>query len=277
LIIKGEFSLKQHTIYVCSDAVGETADAVVRATIRQFNMEQVSVKRYGFIHSEDEIKSILTEAAEVGGFVAYTLVQPELREMMKEEAVRLRVRVVDVMGPMMQAFVDTFNDSPSHKPGLHYEMDDAYFKRIEAVEFAVKHDDGKDMRGLMKAQVLLLGVSRTSKTPLSIYLAHKGIKAANLPLTPEVKLPDELYNSTDQLRVGLTMKPEQLTKVRKERLESLGLSNEAMYASLERVVQEIAYSNTVWDQLNCPVIDVTDKSIEETAGLIMNYLNKNSV
>jgi regulator of PEP synthase PpsR (kinase-PPPase family) len=265
---------KQQTIYVCSDAVGETADAVVRAAIRQFNMEHVSVKRYGFIHSEEEIKSILTEAAESGGFIAYTLVQPELREMMKEEAVRLRVRVVDVMGPMMQAFVDTFNDSPSHKPGLHYEMDDAYFKRIDAVEFAVKHDDGKDMRGLMKAEVLLLGVSRTSKTPLSIYLAHKGIKVANLPLTPEVKLPDELFNSTDQLRVGLTMKPEKLTKVRKERLESLGLSNEAMYASLERVVQEIEYSKMLWEQLNCPVIDVTDKSIEETAGLIMNYLNK---
>ncbi|MBB6669266.1 pyruvate, water dikinase regulatory protein [Cohnella nanjingensis] len=261
------------TIFVCSDAVGETAEAVAKAAMRQFATAQVKIKRYGNVKQEDEVRAIIQEAAATGGFIAYTLVQPELRETMREDAIRYGVRAVDVMGPMMQAFIDTFNDSPKYQPGLLHEMDDHYFRKIEAVEFAVRYDDGKDARGLLQAQVVLVGVSRTSKTPLSIYLAHKGIKTANYPITPEVKPPEELFaKSARRLIIGLTMKPERLLKIRTERLRALGLPVHAHYASLERIERELQFAEALMDRLGCPVIDVTERAIEETAGLIVESM-----
>ncbi|TJY44491.1 kinase/pyrophosphorylase [Cohnella pontilimi] len=261
------------TIFVCSDAVGETAEAVARATARQFAMEQVRIKRFGHIKTEEEVQAIVREAAAERGFIAYTLVQPELRDTMREETIRAGVRAVDVMGPMMQAFIDTFNDSPKYTPGLLHEMDEVYFRKIEAVEFAVKYDDGKDARGFLQAQVVLVGVSRTSKTPLSIYLAHKGIKAANYPLTIEVKPPEELFAVAPKtMVVGLTMQPERMLRIRSERLRALGLPSQAHYASMERIERELAFAGEIMERLQCPVIDVTEKSIEETAGLILEML-----
>ncbi|RKP57260.1 kinase/pyrophosphorylase [Cohnella endophytica] len=263
---------KQKTIFVCSDAVGETAEAVAKATARQFATEQVKIRRYGNIKHEDEIKAIIHEALQAGAFIAYTLVQPELRETMREESIRSGVRSVDVMGPMMQAFIDTFNDSPKYKPGLLHEMDENYYRKIEAIEFAVKYDDGKDSRGLLQAQVVLVGVSRTSKTPLSIYLAHKGIKTANYPLTIEVRPPQELFSAANRLIVGLTMHPERLLRIRTERLKALGLPSQANYASMERIDKELRFAAEIMERLNCPIIDVSEKAIEETAGLIMELL-----
>ncbi|HEY8528352.1 MAG TPA: pyruvate, water dikinase regulatory protein [Paenibacillaceae bacterium] len=264
---------KIKTIYACSDAVGETAEAVARATLRQFASERVRVKRYGQIKREEEVVAIIREAKENGGFIAYTLVQPELREVMREESIRQGVRAVDVMGPMMQAFIDTFGSSPRYEPGLLHAMDDHYFRKIDAIEFAVKYDDGKDVRGLMLARVVLVGVSRTSKTPLSIYLAHKGIKTANYPLIPEVKPPDELFRKKKgRLVVGLMMEPDRLLRIRKERLRSLGLPGRANYASPERIQQELAFAREVMDRLQCPVIDVTERAIEETAAIILERL-----
>lgn len=264
--------MKQHTIFVCSDAVGETAEAVAKATIRQFTSEQTKIKRFGNIKEEDEIRKIVKEASEAEGFIAFTLVQPELCQVMKEEAIVKGVRAVDVMGPMMQAFIDTFNDSPKQQPGLLHELDEDYFRRIEAIEFAVKFDDGKDVRGISQAQVVLIGVSRTSKTPLSIYLAHKGIKTANYPLMPEVKPPVELKSALDGLVVGLQMDAAHLLKIRTERLKSLGMPAQAKYATLKRIHEELAFAEQYMKQLGCPIIDVTDKAIEETAGIIMNYM-----
>ena len=265
------------TIYVCSDAVGETAEAVARATMRQFAGEKVRVKRYGHVKQEEEVLAIIREAKENGGFIAYTLVQPELREVMREESIRQGVRAVDVMGPMMQAFIDTFGSAPRYKPGLLHTMDDHYFRKIDAIEFAVKYDDGKDVRGLALARVVLIGVSRTSKTPLSIYLAHKGIKTANYPLIPEVKPPDELFQPLPgRLVVGLTMDPERLLRIRVERLRSLGLPRQANYASPERIRQELAFARDVMERLQCPVIDVTERAIEETAAIIVERLQEDS-
>ncbi|TBL67908.1 pyruvate, water dikinase regulatory protein [Paenibacillus thalictri] len=261
-----------YEITICSDSVGETAEAVVRATIRQFDAHQVRTKRIGHIKHEDEIRSIMEQVAKTGGFVAYTLVQPELREMMKEEAIRLNVRAVDIMGPMMQAFIDTFNDSPKRKPGLLHQLDEDYFRRVEAIEFAVKCDDGRDTSALLKADLLLIGISRTSKTPLSIFLAHKGLKVSNLPLVPEVKVPKELFLVPGKRIFGLTMDAEHLLKIRTERLRSVGLPYGAKYATLERISEELDYAHSLMKQVGCTVINVTDKAIEETAGIIMNYM-----
>ncbi|MFF2481795.1 pyruvate, water dikinase regulatory protein [Paenibacillus sp. NPDC058071] len=266
--------MKEMIIYVCSDAVGETAEAVAKATLRQFSSDQVKIKRYGHMKSEDEVVQVVAEASRTGGFISYTLVQPELRELMKEEAFRWGVRAVDVMGPMMQAYVDTFGSFPKRKPGLLHSIDDEYFRRMEAIEFAVKYDDGKDARGFMQAQVVLIGVSRTSKTPLSIFLSHKGIKTANLPLMPEVSPPAELAPAPGRLIVGLTMQPEHLLDIRTERLKTLGLPESAKYASMERIKEELDYAETVMKSLDCPVIDVTNRAIEETAGIIIEWLSK---
>ncbi|RXZ84756.1 kinase/pyrophosphorylase [Paenibacillaceae bacterium] len=262
-------------IYVCSDAVGETAEAVARATLRQFSSgEEVRLKRYGHIRSEEEIVAIVREASATGGFIAFTLVQPELREMMKEEAQRSSVRIVDVMGPMMQTFIDNFNGLPKRQPGLLHTMDEDYYRRIEAIEFAVAFDDGKDARGLLQAQVVLIGVSRTSKTPLSIFLAHKGIKVANFPLMPEVKPPEELSYQPGRIIVGLTMQPGKLMKIRTERLKAMGLPPASRYASMDRVREELTYAAEVMKSQNCRTIDVTDRAIEETAGIIMGWLGE---
>ncbi|WP_240416110.1 pyruvate, water dikinase regulatory protein [Paenibacillus periandrae] len=262
-----------YEITICSDSVGETAEAVVKATMRQFDAHQVTTKRIGHIKHEDEIRVIMEAAAKRGGFVAYTLVQPELREMMKEEAIRLGVRAIDIMGPMMEAFIDTFNDSPKRKPGLQHEMDDDYFRRVEAIEFTVKCDDGRDTSSLLKADIILIGVSRTSKTPLSIFLAHKGHKVTNLPLVPEVKPPKELFMLHGRRIIGLIMDPDKLLKIRTERLKAVGLPNGAKYAALDRIVEELEYAQGIMKQLGCPVINVTDKAIEETAGIILGYMS----
>ena len=149
-------------------------------------------------------------------------------------------------------------------------MDEAYFRRVEAIEFAVKFDDGKDARGLILAELVLIGVSRTSKTPLSIFLAHKGIKVANLPIVPEVKLPSELYNMSGKRIVGLTMDAEHILNIRIERLKAMGLPPNSKYASLQRIVEELEYAEALMKQLGSRIINVTNKAIEETAGIIMN-------
>ncbi|QDP39933.1 pyruvate, water dikinase regulatory protein [Radiobacillus deserti] len=265
---------KDRIIYVCSDAVGETAEAVARATMRQFSNETIQIRRYGHVESEDQIHSLMDQVQKTGGIMAYTLVQPELREKMKQEAIDRNIKAVDVMGPLMQAYVDTYNSEPKQLPGLRHELDEDYFRRIEAIEFAVKYDDGRDARGFLKAQVVLVGVSRTSKTPISIFLGHKGIKVANLPILPDVKPPQELYEAKNPFIIGLTMDLDNLLQIRKERLKAIGLPDDAKYASEDQVRKELEQSKKIMEELNCPIINVSNKSIEETAGIIMTYLDK---
>lgn len=261
-----------HFIAICSDSIGETAEAVVQATLRQFELENTEIKRYMNVRDEEELTELMEEVAARGGFVAYTLVQPELREAIREEAVRLNIRAVDIMGPMMQAFADTFNDYPKRLPGLLHRLDDTYFRRVEAMEFAVQYDDGKDVSAILKADIILLGVSRISKTPLSMFLAHKGYKTVNYPIVPEMSPPSQLQEVKEGTVIGLTMEPEHLLKIRSERLKVMGLPNEVQYAALDRIREELDYAMALFERLGCPVIDVTDKAIEETAGLITNYL-----
>lgn len=265
---------QERAIFICSDSTGNTAEGVVNATMRQFESVPTIIRRHSNISHEDEIRLIVEEAASMTAFIAYTLVQPDLRECMKQECIRMGVRSVDIMGPMMQAFIDSFNMRPIAKPGLLHRMDEDYFRRIDSVEFAVKYDDGKDKSGLLKADAVLIGVSRTSKTPLSIYLAHKGFKVANLPLVPEMKVPRELYQVEPERIYGLTMDARYILRIRMERLKSMGLSEHAQYARYERIVEELEYADKIMKELGCMVIDVSDKAIEETANIIIDALQK---
>ena len=261
-----------HFITICSDSIGDTAEAVVQAVAHQFQNQHVTIRRYGNVRHEDELRKLMEEAALAKGFVVYTLVQPELRETIREEAVRLDLRIVDIMGPMMQAFIDTFNDAPQRKPGLLHQLDENYFRRMEAIEFTVACDDGRDLGAMLKADIVLLGMSRTSKTPLSIFLAHRGKKVVNYPIVPEIGPPQQLLSLPPNRLIGLTMNPEHMLKIRSERLKMLGLPVGSQYASMERITEEMEYAEALFSRLGCPVIDITDKAIEETAGVIMGYI-----
>jgi regulator of PEP synthase PpsR (kinase-PPPase family) len=180
------------------------------------------------------------------------------------------------MGPMMNAVEKLSNLEPKMKPGLIHKLDQEYFKRVEAVEFAVKYDDGKNPWGFLKADIVIVGVSRTSKTPLSMYLAHKKLKVANLPLVPEVPPPEELFQVPSQRIVGLVIDPFKLNSIRSERLKVMGLGVDASYANLERISEELEYARAIMRKIRCPIIDVSNKAIEETANRILEIAQKNA-
>jgi len=256
-------------VYVVSDSIGETAEFVVKAVASQFNSGHVVVQRVPFVEDVDTVREVVEEAKQFRSVIAYTLVLPELREEMERLTAENNMPTVDVMGPMLKAFAKIMDVSPKMEPGLVRRLDEHYFRRIAAIEFAVKYDDGKDPRGLLLADVVLVGVSRTSKTPLSMYLAHKRIRAANLPLVPEVDPPEELFWLPPKKIMGLTIKPEILNEIRQERLKSLGLKAQASYASMERIMEELDYSEKIMKKIGCRVFDVSNKAMEEVASKIL--------
>ncbi len=217
----------------------------------------------------ETLEEIVHQAQKMGFMIAYTLVVDDLADYLKAEAEKAGVVCIDVLGPLIDAFKKVTSIEPKKEPGLLRKLDEMYYRRVEAVEFAVRYDDGKDPRGINLADIVLIGVSRTSKTPLSMYLAHKRIKVANVPLVPEVQPPEELFQAERGKVIGLTIQPEQLNHIRAERLKTLGLKGQASYANSERILEELDFANEVMKRLGCPVIDVTNKAVEETASKIL--------
>lgn len=261
-------------IYVLSDSIGETGELVVRAAASQFNGGKLDVRRIPYLNSAAEVEEALQEAASCQAAVAYTLVRPDLKHVLEGKSSELGLVCVDIMGPILAAIASVTNLPPRLEPGLIRKMDEAYFNKVEAVEFAVKYDDGKQPWGLTKADLVIVGVSRTSKTPLCMYLAHKGIKAANVPLVPEVNPPAELFTLQPHKVVGLTIDPSLLNEIRKERLKTLGLSDSVEYANPERITGELEYAESVMRKIGCPIINVTNKAVEETAAKVLEYYRK---
>ena len=258
-----------------SDSIGETAEMVARATASQFDSSKIDIVRVPYITSSVQIRETLREAAKHPCVICHTLVSPDLREALLEEAKRYGLVTVDIMGPMIRAVQSVADMKPKLKPGLIHLLDQDYFKRVEAIEFAVKYDDGKNPWGLLKADLILVGVSRTSKTPLSMYLAHKKVKVANVPLVPEVPPPDELFQVSPQKIVGLIIDSQKLNEIRAERLKIMRLPPDANYATLNRIGEELEYAMKIMDRIGCPVIDVSNKAIEETANKILEIICKN--
>nr|WP_269438102.1 pyruvate, water dikinase regulatory protein [Phosphitispora fastidiosa] len=263
---------QQPVVFVVSDSVGETADFVARAAVSQFNAGFVDMRLSAYVNTPEHIIEIVNEAKDVPGIIAYTIVLPELRETLVKEAEQKGVPIVDILGPMMDALTRISGRAPKMKAGLLHKLDQNYFKKVEAIEFAVKYDDGKDPRGIMRADVVIIGVSRTSKTPLCMYLAHKSIKAANVPLVPEVLPPEEIFSLPKKKIIGLTIKPELLNEIRQERLKTLGLKSGADYASLERILIELDYADGIMRKAGCPIIDVSNKAVEETASKVLEII-----
>lgn len=263
---------KQMLVFVVSDSIGETAERVARAAASQFREQTFEFRRVPYAVSKDSLDEILDEAAGAHSLIVHTLVCPELREYLNQGAADRNIPCVDIMGPTLDAISRVSKHVPSLQPGLVHQLDEEYYREIEAVEFAVKYDDGKDPRGLLRADVVLIGVSRTSKTPLSMYLAHRGYRAANVPLVPEVSPPEELFMLPSERIIGLTICKEQLKHIREERLKVLGLQPRANYASDQRIQEELDYAQRIMDKLGCRVINVTQRAVEETASQVMRML-----
>ncbi len=265
-------------IYIISDSLGETGALVAKAAISQFKTQDYRIKRFPYIHKLDELKTILSEASlKQNSVIVYTLVEYTLVNYIKEFTSNMGILAIDIMNPIIEALEDRLGVPPSREPGIIRKLDDDYFSRVEAIEFAVKYDDGKDPEGLEKAELVLIGVSRTSKTPLSMYLANKNIRVANVPLVIEVKPPEALFNIPSTKIIGLTNAPEKLNEIRVERLKALGLGRGSSYATFERIIDELEYADKIMKRIGCPIIDVSNKAIEETAEVIVNFVLKNSV
>ena len=265
-------------IYVISDSVGETAQQVAKAAISQFMInDNYEIRRFPYVVDKKFLIEILNSGKNENAIIIYTLVDESLSTLTREYCLTEGLSNIDLMSPILTEIAKKTDKKPKREPGIIRKLDESYFKRVEAIEFAVKYDDGKDPRGVLKSDIVLVGISRTSKTPLSMYLANKNIKVANVPLVPEIPLPKELNNINPKKIIGLTNTPEKLNKIRQERLKALGLSSNANYANLERILQELDYSDTVMKKLGCPVIDVSNKAIEETAGIILDLIKENGI
>jgi len=263
----------QLTIFVISDSIGETGELIAKSSVRQFESDNYQIFRYPYHNSISQIKPVLERASELkNSLIVYTNVVQETRDYIKKKATELNLHTVDVMGEPMDQIEDILGYEPLREPGLIRRLDENYFKKVECVEFAVKYDDGKDPRGAKKADICLVGISRTSKTPLSMYLANKLLKVANIPLVPEVPVPKEVYEKDVNRVIGLIANPEKIISVREQRLKSLGLTSGAKYANYDRIREELDYSKQVMEELGCFVIDVSDKAIEETAEIILKHI-----
>lgn len=258
-----------------SDSLGETGELVIRAALSQFNTKKYKINRFAQIQSVEELDSILQEIKD-GSLILYTFVREDLIERVKEFENR-DVLILDLISPIIKVLSERFKLDPSKEPGLNRRLDDEYFSRISAIEFAVKYDDGKDPRGFKKADLVLIGVSRTSKTPLSMYLANKNIKVANLPLVLEAEPPEELFEIPAKNVIGLTNSPQKLLHIREERLKSLGVTTNSNYTDMHQILDELEYAEQIMRRIGCPIIDVSNKAIEETSQIIINLLKKNGV
>lgn len=265
---------KNLVIYVMSDSIGETGELIARAAARQFTASDYEIRRFPYVSGEDQIDEIFEDARKYLSIIIYTTVIESNKNYIDNKGRELNIPVVDVMSEPLRGIAKLLNRSPKREAGLIRRLDESYFNKVEAIEFAVKYDDGKDHRGIKKADICLVGVSRTSKTPLSMYLAHKSYKVANVPLVPEVPAPKEIFEKDPRRVIGLVANPHKLNEIRQERLKSLGLDFNANYASIDRIKQELDYSKKVMTQLGCTVIDVSTKAIEETASIIIEKMSE---
>jgi len=266
---------KDIIFYLVSDSLGETAQKILSATVAQFpNVKVKEIKRFPFVDDLATLKGVLQEALDDQAILIITLVNQEFVKIVAEFSEQTGLAYVDYMSHLTNLIEAKTNIAPLQEAGVMHQLNREYFSRVEAIEFAVKYDDGKDPRGFKEADFILIGISRTSKTPLSMYLANKNYKIANLPLIPEVPIPSELFEIPKEKIIGLTTNIENLLQVRKTRLKSFGLNGESSYTDATRVQEELLYAGNLFKQLGIIPINVSDKAIEETAMLIEMEYNK---
>jgi regulator of PEP synthase PpsR (kinase-PPPase family) len=271
--VSKEFETPVETVYIVSDGTGDTAQKVVRAALRQFSSNLVGIRTLQKITTPEKLKECFEQAQSVRALVATTLVQKHMRREAEVLAMRFGVRHVDLLGPLLRHLETILHVSASGVPGLLHKPDANYFKRIEAIEFTVRADDGKDPRMLRDADIILVGVSRTGKTPLSTFLAHQGFKVGNQPLVLDRPPPEQLFDADPQRVFALTIDPLILQRIRRSRLIAMRMSEDTNYSDMGYIMAELEYAQELYRGNGWPVIEVTNKAIEETAGTILGIMH----
>lgn len=266
--------IKKNSIFIISDGTGETAATMIRAALVQYSQNDIQIIRNKNIRSDNAIESIVEECANQRGMIVHTVASPSMRKRIQEKSTEKGIISFDLLGPLLGTLDTFFGVKSESQVGVLRAVDEGYFKRIEAIEYTVKHDDGKTLSHLDKADIVLVGISRTSKTPLSIFLSHKGWKVANVPMVLNTQLPEELFKIDQRRIVGLIIDIESLRRIRKNRLEKFGQDPGGEYASLSHISREIDFAVDVFKQnRRWPVFNVTDRALEETASEIVKVIS----
>ncbi len=264
-------------IIIISDGTGETASLMTKAAVVQFSDREISFTRYKNIRTQVQIDAIFEDAAQRHDLIVYTLVADALRKATQELSMKYGVPAIDLLGPLLNSMAAFFEAAPRSMPGLTHTVNENYFKRIAAMEYTIYHDDGKSLEGIHEADIVILGISRTSKTPLSMYLSMQGFKVLNIPLVRGIPVPPEIFQVDPNKIVCLSIQAEVLHTIRKARLDRLGKdprdhTNEK-YASMEHVMEDIEYATALFRQnRKWPVFDVSGKALEETAAEVIRIV-----
>jgi len=259
-------------IHLVSDSTGETLNAVARAVCARFDDVLPIEHIYPLVRSEKQLARVIEEIEAAPGVVLHTIIDMGLRERLEKACAGLEVDCMAALDPLTAAMGRYLGASVSSKVGAQHALDNDYFNRMAALNYAIAHDDGQSTNDLDNADVVLVGISRTSKTPTCIYLAHRGVKAANVPLVPGATLPEGLTTLKRAMVVGLTASPDRLLQIRRNRLLSLKEERESAYVDAEAVRDEVIAARRLYERHGWPVIDVTRRSVEETAAAIVNLL-----
>ncbi len=264
--------MKRFHLHLVSDATGETINSVARAAVSQFEDIEVVEHFWSLVRGKRQIENVLAAIEANPGVVVFTLVNPALRESLENGCRRLNVPAVPVLEPVIAALSNYLGLESHGEPGRQHALDGEYFDRIDAMHFVLTHDDGQSLHNLENADVVLLGVSRTSKTPTCFYLANRGIKAANVPLVPGSPVAPEIEALNNPVVIGLTTTPERLIEVRRNRLRSMNHDQETDYVDLAMVREEVIAARRLFAKHNWPIIEVTRRSIEEIAAEILQHM-----
>jgi len=268
-----------YQIYLISDSTGETLDRIFLALKAQFKNIEYKVHSYSFTRTENQILKILEDAKkDEHSVILYTIVDNNLAKYLANKSDEKKIPCFGVLGNLILSFSKILNQKASHEPSGQHVLNDEYYERIEAIQFTMNHDDGKSTKDIEKSDIILVGVSRTSKTPTSIYLANRGFKTSNIPLINENSLPKKLKDNPQiTCVVGLTTEPERLVEIRKNRMNSLKETENKNYTNIENITKEIIDAKKTFQKYKWPVIDITRKSVEEAAASIIKiheiYLN----
>lgn len=262
---------RKKNIYLVGEGTGETISRIARASLAQFHRENVELKTFFLVMNEHYISRIMKQASDDDALVAFSIIMPNLRDYLIKEAERRGIKAIDVIGNFIVQLSIFLKEKPLEIPGRQYILDEEYFRRIEAINFSVKHDDGKLPQGMKQADIILIGLSRTGKTPLSTYLANQGWRVANIPVHPDMDTPEELFQVNQRKVFALIINVESLVKLRESRLMHLGLESNAKYADPVQVSAEIDWCVNFFRQNpRWRIVDVSNRAIEEVAASIVN-------